>query len=85
MLVPVHYTVHGFLLQHPGLHLKIKPVKVKSLACWVKISADHILKYFSYISLKLRADISHNVSPKETICMRSQMLFSQKLRKNIIN
>ena len=53
------------------------------LACWVKISADEILKYFSYSSRKTEFDISSKLS-RETICMKCQSLFSGKNKKNII-
>ena len=36
--------------------------------------------YFSYFSQKIRFDISCKLSPKETICMKCQFLFSQKIR-----
>ena len=55
------------------------------LALWVKFSADNILKYFSYFSQKTGYDISCKLSPKETICMKCQILFSGKNKKNIIN
>ena len=43
--------------------------------CWVKISADDILKYFSNCFLKIGSSISCRFSPKETICMKGQTLF----------
>ena len=49
----------------------------------VKNSADHILKYFSYFSQKIDFDIPCKLSPKETICMGCQNLFSRKNKKNI--
>ena len=52
----------------------------KNLACWVKISADNNLKYFSK---KIGFDISCKLSPQETICMKCQSLFSGKNKKNI--
>ena len=54
-------------------------------ALWVKFSADDILKYFSYFPQKTGYDISCKLSPKETICMKCQILFSEKNKKNIIN
>ena len=48
------------------------------LGIWVKFSVDDILKYFSYFSQKTAFDM-------ETICMKCQMLFSGKNKKNIIN
>ena len=54
------------------------------LALWVKFSADDILKYFSYFSQKTGFDISCKLSPKETICMKCQILFSVKNEKNNI-
>ena len=41
------------------------------MALWVKFSADEILKYFSYFSLKTGFDISCN-------CMKCPILFSGK-------
>ena len=52
------------------------------LALWVKFSADNILKYFSYFSKKTGYDISCKL---ETICMKCQILFFGKNKKNIIN
>ena len=54
------------------------------LALWVKFAADDILKYFSYFSQKTGFDISCKLS-KETICMKCQIQFSGKNKKNIIN
>ena len=50
---------------------------------WVKFSAENILKYISYFSQKTGFDISCKLSPLETICMKCQMLFSGKNKKNI--
>ena len=58
----------------------------KRLALWLKFSANNILKYFfSYFSWKTGFDVSCKLSPKETICMKCQNLFSGKNKKNIIN
>ena len=54
------------------------------LACRVKISADYILKYFSYFPQKTGFDISCKLSPKETICMKCQSMFSSRDKKNVI-
>ena len=43
------------------------------LACWVKLSADNILKLFFF--RKWGFDISCKLSPKETICMKCQTQF----------
>ena len=56
-----------------------------TLSTWVKFSADDILKYFSYISQKTGFDISSNLSPMETSCMKCQILFSWKSKKHITN
>ena len=45
------------------------------------ISVDGLLKYFP----KIGFDISYKLSPVETICMKCQILFSGKIRKNIFN
>ena len=51
-------------------------------AYWVKISADNILKLFSdFFFQKIGFDISCKLSPKETICMNCQSLFSEKKKK----
>ena len=56
------------------------------LACWVNITVDVILKYFSYFfSQKIGSDISYKLSPKETICMKCLILFPGKSKKNILN
>ena len=39
------------------------------LARWVRISADNILKYFSYFSIEIGFDILCTLSPKETILL----------------
>ena len=48
-------------------------------------SADDILKCFSYFSQKTGFDISCKLSLIETICMKYQILFYGKNKKNIIN
>ena len=40
---------------------------------------------FSYFFQKTEFDISCKLSPLETICMKCQILFSGKNKKNIIN
>ena len=52
------------------------------LTHWVKFSAD-ILKYLFIFSTKTGFDISCKWSPKETICMKCQILFSGKKKKKI--
>ena len=49
----------------------------------VKVSADDILEYFSYFSQKTTFDISCKLSTVKTICMKCQILFSWKNKKNI--
>ena len=44
----------------------------------VKISANNILKYFSFLSKRIGFDISCKPSPDATICMTCQSLFSGK-------
>ena len=44
-----------------------------------------IKKYFSYFSWKIESDISCKLYPLETICMKCQILFKGKIRKNLIN
>ena len=39
--------------------------------------------YFSYFSWKIGCDTSCKLSPQETICMKCQILFSRKDKKNI--
>ena len=46
----------------------------------------NILKYFSYFSQKIGFDISCKLSPKETICMNCQSLFSgENKKRNVIS
>ena len=52
---------------------------LNALTLWVKFSADNILKYFTYFSQKTGFDISCK------ICMKCQILFSGKNKKNTIN
>ena len=50
--------------------------------CTCKISADNILKQFSYSSNKTGPNTLCKLSPKvETICKKCQILFSGKIRK----
>ena len=58
---------------------------VYSLSDWIKISADDNLKYFSYFSQETGFDISCKLSLMETICIKCQILFSGKNKKNFIN
>ena len=51
---------------------------LKPLACWVKISADDILKCFSYFSWKIGFDTLCKLPLKKTICMKCHSLFSWK-------
>ena len=48
-------------------------------------SRQHFEIFFSYFSQKTGYDISCKLSPKETVCMKCQILFSGKNKKNIIN
>ena len=51
-----------------------------------KISSDNILQCFILIfSQKTRFDILCKLSPLETICMKCQILFSGKNKKNVMN
>ena len=43
------------------------------------------MKYFPYTSKKTGFEISCKLSPEEKICMKYQILFSGKNKKNIIN
>ena len=77
-----HVTTEGLL------HMKIYALFVSWLYClalWVKFSADNILKYFSFVSQKTGFDISCKLSPMETICIKCQIQFFGKNKKNIIN
>ena len=52
-----------------------------------KISAYDLMNSFSYISQKIGFDISCKLSPKnpkETICMKCQILFNGENKKNNI-
>ena len=48
-------------------------------------SRQHIEMYISKFSELTGFDISCKLSPKETICMKCQIQFSGKNRKNIID
>ena len=55
-------------------------------ACWVKFSADYILKYLFLLAPEKKGfDISCKLSPEETICMECQNLLSGKNKKTVIN
>ena len=97
LLRPVCPNTLGYIQY---ISAKVKEDCYSRLALWVKFSADGILKYFSYFSQKTGFDISCKLSPffqktgydilcklspKETICMKCQILFSGKNKKNIIN
>ena len=58
---------------------------LQRLVLWVNFSADGVLKYFSYFSKKTDFDSSCKLSPFKTICMKCQILFSGKNKKNITN
>ena len=48
-------------------------------------SRQHFEIFFSYFFQKTGFDISCKLSPEETICMKCQILFTGKNKKNIIN
>ena len=52
-----------------------------TLSCWVHFSADDILKYFSYFPQKIGFDILCKLTSMETICMKCQILLSEKNKK----
>ena len=54
---------------------------IKLSTLLVKFSADDIMKHFSYFCQKTGLDISCKLSLIETICMKYQILFSEK-KKN---
>ena len=67
-------------------------INLSMLSMLGKITADDILIYFSYFFQKIRFDmekirfdISCKLSPKVTICMQCQILFSGENKKNMIN
>ena len=53
------------------------------LPCWIKNSADDILKYFENRILILGSDNLCRLSPEEKICMKCQILFSGEVKKKI--
>ena len=57
--------------------------KYKQFNFCIFFSADNILKHFSYFSQKTGFDISQKLSLMETICMKCQVLFPAKNKKNI--
>ena len=55
------------------------------LALWVKFSADDILKYIFFLFFPENRIRHFMQIVSETICMKSQILFSGKNKKNITN
>ena len=75
-----------------GIHLMtVWRFSAQSLSLWPFHHLDMTLPfqqtancwYFSYFSQKTGFDISCKLSPEETICMKYQILFSGKNKKNI--
>ena len=65
---------------------EIASLTTSDVALWVKFSADNILKYYSYFSQKTGFIFHANFLQRtETICMKCQILFSGKNKKNIIS
>ena len=62
-----------------------KEIIITHASCTVKEkkSTDDIFKYFYFSDLfqKTGFDITCKLSPKETVCMKCQILFSQKKKK----
>ena len=52
-------------------------------ACWVKTSADDILKYFSYFSQKKGFHISCKLSPRRQFACNVKSCFLRKVRENV--
>ena len=46
-----------------------------------RFSSGQTDEFFSNFSQNIRFDISYKLSPKETICMKCQILFSTKKKK----
>ena len=57
-------------------------VNNEPLPLWTN-STDNISKYFSYFTQKTGFGISCKLSPLETICMKCQILFPGKNKKNV--
>ena len=66
-------------------NFKSSKVRSKHLALCANFSADDILKHYSYCSQKTGFDTSCKLSPRETISMKCQILFSGKNMNNITN
>ena len=65
---------HWFLFSiHPLTFMTLRAMIQQTTNWW----------YFSYFSQKTEFDISCKLSPLETICMKCQILFSGKNKKNI--
>ena len=62
------------------MHMRLLLVSYCFNTCWIKCSADDILIF----SLEIGFDTSFRLSPKETICMKCQILFARKNNKNSI-
>ena len=81
----------GVWWKHKGLRSKVVPglkhgsrhgnVLELTFTTLLAISGDDKLVIFSYFSQKTGFDISCESSPKETICMKCQNLFSGKKKK----
>ena len=69
-----HMQKLPFSLVQP-IQLKVCITNSYHIACWVKLSADDILKYIPYFSQKTEFGISCKLSPQETICIKCQILF----------
>ena len=58
----------------------------KRFACWLKNSTDYILKYvFLIFPRKYTVDISCKLSHEETLCIKCQSQFSEKIREIVIS
>ena len=53
---------------------------ISTLQCWVKVSTDDNLKYYSE---KIGFEISCKLSPKETVCINCQRLFRRHFAWNV--
>ena len=58
-------------------------VSFKLTLLWADSADDKLIIFFLFFSQKIGFDISYKLSPWEIICMKCQILFSGKNKKNI--
>ena len=67
------------------IHLHVLDTSPDNKKFTLMLSADNILRDFTYFFQEIGFDISCKLSPLETICMKCQSLFSGEKKKNILS